>query len=195
MRVAMAMMITVKHSMFSTLISPCTIPYTSVRCAPQESTPFVKPLQSIYPPSPCRFCRGQGAIACDSCGGRGFLGKGGYHTRNRVDLVRIIGSKWTAMETTFGWRHFEVISKQKGGNKNWFLELVATCDQNTRFWLNAQNLKDRERWSMGWLQKEDILRSQDKDSSGTSCKACKGMGRLPCVACEREGSKVDIIEI
>ena len=44
------------------------------------------------------------------------------------------------MEPTFGWRHFECTSKQKQG-KDWFLQLVATCDQNTQFWVNSQNLK------------------------------------------------------
>lgn len=161
---------------------------------PSKSSSFVKPLESLYPPAPCRFCRGEGNVPCDRCGGRGVLGKGGYHTRNRVDHARIIGSKWTAMETTFGWRHFEVVSKQKGG-KDWFLELVATCDQNTRFWLNSHNLKDRERWSMGWLQKEETSLAQGKGISRISCKSCRGMGRLRCVACEKKGQAVDIIEI
>jgi tryptophan-rich hypothetical protein len=51
------------------------------------------------------------------------------------------GSKWTAMETTFGWRHFHVHSKRRGPGKDWFLEMVSTCDETTRFWLNAKILK------------------------------------------------------
>jgi len=45
------------------------------------------------------------------------------------------------MERTFGWRHFRVKSKRRAGNKEWFVEMVATCDENTQFWVNAQNLK------------------------------------------------------
>ena len=45
------------------------------------------------------------------------------------------------MQRTFGWRHFFVQSKAKGQGKEWFLEMVATCDQTSRFWVNAQNLK------------------------------------------------------
>ena len=51
------------------------------------------------------------------------------------------GSKWTAMETTFGWRHFHVHSKRKGPGKDWFIEMVSTCDNTTQFWVNAKNLK------------------------------------------------------
>jgi tryptophan-rich hypothetical protein len=45
------------------------------------------------------------------------------------------------METTFGWRHFHVHSKRRGPGKDWFLEMVSTCDETTRFWLNAKILK------------------------------------------------------
>ncbi|KAI5072390.1 hypothetical protein GOP47_0012496 [Adiantum capillus-veneris] len=152
---------------------------------------FVKPLTTIYPLAPCRFCRGEGTLTCEDCGGKGLLGKGGYHAKNRVDIPRIVGSKWTAMEKTFGWRHFEVACKQKGG-RDWFLELVATCDPETRFWLNAKNLKDREMWSMGWLQKEHIFAAQE---NRTTCKACKGAGRLSCNACGHEDKQEDIINV
>lgn len=45
------------------------------------------------------------------------------------------------METTFGWPHFHVHSKRRGPGKDWFLEMVSTCDETTRFWLNAKILK------------------------------------------------------
>ncbi|KAH7388451.1 hypothetical protein KP509_16G076400 [Ceratopteris richardii] len=164
---------------------------TYINALSNQSESFVKPLSTLYPPALCRFCRGEGKLVCESCGGKGVLGKGGYHANNRVDIPRIVGSKWTAMEKTFGWRHFEVASKQKQG-KDWFLELVATCDSSTRFWLNAQNLKDRERWSMGWLQKDHIMSAQN---SSTVCKACKGTGRLNCTLCDGNGIKGEIISI
>lgn len=45
------------------------------------------------------------------------------------------------MESTFGWRHFHVHSKRRGPGKGWFLEMVSTCDETTRFWLNSKILK------------------------------------------------------
>jgi tryptophan-rich hypothetical protein len=57
-----------------------------------------------------------------------------------VDVL-LSGSKWTAMESTFGWCHFTVSSKRKGPGKDWFLEMVATCDESSRFWVNSHNLK------------------------------------------------------
>lgn len=61
----------------------------------------------------------------------------------------LLGSKWTAQETTFGWRHFQVVNRQNQGNLV-FAELVATCDPTVRFWINAKALRDRELWHAGW---------------------------------------------
>eukprot|EP00249_Psilotum_nudum_P011242 c23048_g1_i2 orf=51-725(+) len=153
---------------------------------------FVKSLDTIYPRAPCLFCRGEGVVPCARCSGRGFLAKGGYHKNNPIDLDRVIGSKWTAVETTFGWRHFIVMSKQRGLKKDWFLELAAACDENIRFWINAKNLKDRERWSMGWLQIADILRSKHML---TPCKSCKGKARMPCQACDRHWDRINVMHV
>lgn len=160
---------------------------------------FVKPLDVLYPQIPCRICKGRGRVACDKCDGKGSLGRGGYQKKNPVDLNRIIGSKWTALETTFGWRHFIVHTKQRGSAKDWFLEMVATCDKNTHFWINSKNLKDRGRWSMGWLQRDELMHSNEETKEVALCKACKGEGRLTCRAClAQNGSttnNVDIVEV
>ncbi|XP_057835069.1 uncharacterized protein LOC131045501 isoform X6 [Cryptomeria japonica] len=113
--------------------------YSSEREAGEGS--FVKSLDVLYPQVPCRICKGRGKFACDKCDGKGSLGRGGYQKKNPVNLDRIVGSKWTARETTFGWRHFIVYSKQRGSAKDWFLEMVATCDKDTHFWINSKNLK------------------------------------------------------
>jgi tryptophan-rich hypothetical protein len=62
----------------------------------------------------------------------------------------LIGSKWTALESTFGWRHFQVANRKNQGE--WvFAELVSSCgDPPVRFWLNANILKDHRRWQPGW---------------------------------------------
>lgn len=61
----------------------------------------------------------------------------------------LVGSKWTAQQKTFGWRHFQVVNRKNQGR--WvFAELVAACDPEVRFWVNASALKDRNLWQAGW---------------------------------------------
>lgn len=169
-----------------------------------EGSQFTKSLADMYPRKPCRSCGGVGHVGCEQCEGKGMLRKGGYHKRNPVTITRIVGSRWTAMERTFGWRHFEVNSKVKLNGKDWFLEMVATCDSKSRFWVNANNLKDRERWSMGWLQKAEIEETHRELSMGSLvCKACRGMKIVPCTTCftaddsdsESLALDLDIIEV
>ena len=61
------------------------------------------------------------------------------------------------METTFGWRHFHVHSKRRGPGKDWFLEMVSTCDETTRFWLNAKILKVGTSSSQISFKTSDVL--------------------------------------
>ncbi|NJK42075.1 MAG: TIGR02450 family Trp-rich protein [Acaryochloridaceae cyanobacterium SU_2_1] len=61
----------------------------------------------------------------------------------------LIGSKWTAQGSTFGWRHFRVVNRKNEGSLV-FAELVAACDQTVVFWINAQALKNRHLWRPGW---------------------------------------------
>ncbi len=76
----------------------------------------------------------------------------------------LLGSKWTARQKTLGWRHFQVVNRKQEGR--WlFAELVASCDRQTRFWINAQQLKERDLWQPGWqplpqpsLEPEDLER-------------------------------------
>lgn len=72
----------------------------------------------------------------------------------------LLGSKWTAQQNTMGWRHFQVINRQDRGSLV-FAELMASCDDEVRLWVNAQLLKDRTIWLPGWkaLQelKDDVM--------------------------------------
>ncbi|MFN8905357.1 MAG: TIGR02450 family Trp-rich protein, partial [Pseudanabaena sp.] len=45
----------------------------------------------------------------------------------------LIGSKWTAMQETFGWRHFVVVNRKNEGELV-FAEIKAACDDSVRFW-------------------------------------------------------------
>jgi tryptophan-rich hypothetical protein len=79
----------------------------------------------------------------------------------------LVGSKWTAKQKTWGWRHFQVIDRKNEGK--WvFAEMVASCDPQTRFWLNAAQLKDDSLWLAGWKPLQEIkLVEEDAKSDNT----------------------------
>jgi tryptophan-rich hypothetical protein len=64
-------------------------------------------------------------------------------------LPYLVGSKWTSCQKIDGWRHFQVVNR-KHQNRWIFAELVAACDPQVRFWINAQLLRDRRTWQPGW---------------------------------------------
>ncbi|MFM9266910.1 TIGR02450 family Trp-rich protein [Tychonema sp. BBK16] len=67
----------------------------------------------------------------------------------------LVGSRWTALQQTWGWRHFQVVNRKNQGK--WvFAEMVAACDPNVRFWLNAQQFKDRALWQAGWQSTQEL---------------------------------------
>ncbi|NJN22960.1 MAG: TIGR02450 family Trp-rich protein [Leptolyngbya sp. RL_3_1] len=61
----------------------------------------------------------------------------------------LIGSKWTAQATVMGWRHFQVVNRKNEGGLV-FAEIVATCDDTVRLWINAKVLKNGDLWQAGW---------------------------------------------
>lgn len=75
-------------------------------------------------------------------------------------------SKWTAMESTLGWRHFRVTgvrkSKPPPGKGQVFVRLQASCDPAAQLWVNAQVLRDRGRFAAGWLQMSELLPAEDE---------------------------------
>lgn len=73
----------------------------------------------------------------------------------------LVGSKWTAQQKSWGWRHFQVVNRKNEG-KFIFAELVASCDSQVRFWLNAQQLKDRSLWIPGWLPLQEMTEPDTK---------------------------------
>jgi len=64
-------------------------------------------------------------------------------------LPHLVGSKWTARQLTFGWRHFQVVNRNHQGSLI-FAEMVAACEPSVRFWVNARALKDNTLWLAGW---------------------------------------------
>ena len=76
----------------------------------------------------------------------------------------LVGSKWTAKQKTWGWRHFQVVSRKSQGK--WvFAEMVASCDPQTRFWLNADQLKDPSLWQSGWKTLAEINQTEENKDS------------------------------
>ncbi len=73
----------------------------------------------------------------------------------------LLGSKWTSTETTWGWRHFQVVNR-KNQAKWVFAEMVASCDPHVRFWINAQLLQDSTQWQPGWQTLQEIQK-KDKE--------------------------------
>ncbi|NEQ33361.1 MAG: TIGR02450 family Trp-rich protein [Leptolyngbya sp. SIO4C5] len=71
----------------------------------------------------------------------------------------LVGSKWTAQQKVSGWRHFQVVNRKNQGE--WvFAELVASCDPEVRFWLNAKLLKNRSLWLAGWQTLQEMVSAE-----------------------------------
>ena len=165
------------------------LPYTPKQ---EIKGPFVRPppLISYERTGVCGRCQGSSLVDCSVCTGTGKLPAGGYHARNPVTATRVVGSAWTAMERTLGWRHYRCTQKRKQG-KDTFVLMVATCDENVQLWVNMKNLKDRAAWAAGWLQKTE-MRALEAQGAGAECKGCKGTGKVPCPLCELAGSIVEL---
>jgi tryptophan-rich hypothetical protein len=72
----------------------------------------------------------------------------------------LLGSKWTSRQKTWGWRHFQVANRKNQGSIV-FAEMVASCDPNVRFWINAKSLKDGSMWQPGWKSLEEQATDDD----------------------------------
>ncbi|CAL5228478.1 g11620 [Coccomyxa viridis] len=168
---------TVKASIQPLILSPTRLPHKDA----QQHKPEQRRQEG------CHRCRGTGRIKCQSCSD-GRLRRGGYHERNTVNTSRLVGSKWTAMQRTLGWRHFHVTDKRKAAGET-FICMVSTCNNDTKMWLNTSVLKSRSAWAPGWLQREEILNAQEP---GPECKACNGHGSLPCMRCSSGGAIIHI---
>lgn len=149
------------------------------------------------PKKACKGCDGTGAAECRACRGTGALAAGGFHAKNHVDLRSVVGTNWTAHRRTKGWRHFEAVGKspadKANGKPDATVHLAATCDRDVTVWVSVRELKDRQLWSAGWKQREDLDWTGDPNSpegavarpkSGATCVTCKGEGLVPC---ERKG--------
>jgi hypothetical protein len=69
------------------------------------------------------------------------------------------------------------------------VHLAATCDREITVWVDVKELKDRNLWSAGWKQREDLDWIGDPDQPGgavarpkpgAACVVCDGEGKAPC---------------
>jgi tryptophan-rich hypothetical protein len=79
---------------------------------------------------------------------------------NKQKFPYLVGSKWTAQQKMWGWRHFQVVNRKNDGR--WvFAEMVASCDPEVRFWVNVRSLKDRSQWQPGWQSLQELATNED----------------------------------
>lgn len=81
----------------------------------------------------------------------------------KIKFPYLVGSKWTARQTTWGWRHFQVLNRKNEGK--WvFAEMISSCDPSVRFWINAHQLKERHLWQAGWQTLAEMELNQIQSS-------------------------------
>ena len=84
--------------------------------------------------------------------------------KHKQKFPYLLGSKWTSRQKNWGWQHFQVINRKNQGK--WvFAEMVASCDPQTRFWINAEQLKDNSLWQSGWKTLEEINQTEENRES------------------------------
>jgi tryptophan-rich hypothetical protein len=83
-------------------------------------------------------------------------------SKQKIKFPYLLGSKWTAKQKTWGWRHFQVINR-KNQDKWVFVEMEASCDSQVRFWLNARQLKDGSLWEAGWKTRAEMNEPETED--------------------------------
>ncbi|MGF1672812.1 MAG: TIGR02450 family Trp-rich protein [Rivularia sp. (in: cyanobacteria)] len=75
----------------------------------------------------------------------------------------LLGSKWTSQQKIDGWRHFQVINRKNQGK--WvYAEMVASCDSEVRFWMNAKLLQDRSTWQPGWQSLQEMAQIKNENA-------------------------------
>ena len=144
---------------------------------------FAIPLKRRGPvDKPCFWCSGTSTTVCSTCGAVGSVPQVSGQSRNVISLQHVINSKWTAMERTFGWRHFHCIQKVKIQSTT-FVLLVATCDENAKLWVHIDILKSKSLWAPGWLQKSELHALLSEKNASNVCETCQGTGATQCTYC------------
>lgn len=164
---------------------------TSLRMIPSSSSFSIPLRRRTSEPGSCFWCQGSELMPCRDCGGKGYTRNKNHHRNNPVNIQLIVGSKWTAMERVFGWRHFECKQKMKIAKRTYLL-LVATCDDSARVWVHSDILKSRDVWAAGWLQKSELIRLLEGNDDSHVCQTCQGSQHVPCRYCSLEQTPIEL---
>ena len=60
---------------------------------------------------------------------------------------KLLHSKWTSINKTHGWKHFQVINVYKKKHK---IELYAICNKSIKIIIDYNEIKDVNHWVAGW---------------------------------------------
>ena len=75
-----------------------------------------------------------------------------HSNKRRRRPPNLTGSKWTFFNHPSGWCHFHIITNEKRDLVLW-IELMASCDRETRFWIPWDELAvPGKGWLEGWIR-------------------------------------------
>lgn len=140
----------------------------------------------------CDDCAGRGVVRCNVCEGRGVTRATGQRKRNALNIERINGSRWTAVETRLGHRHY-VVSQVRGSRKKQNFELCMTnsCgpeETRVNIWITEEEIRDKFQWRMGWVTLEEIIMAEKGPLLDMkTCFLCKGKCVVKCAECDGLG--------
>jgi len=151
--------------------------------------PELKPLEirkdKLKPPETCPLCLGREIVKCNLCHGSGEMPKTGFGKKNRLNMSKIVGSRWTACRTREGHRHFEVINRKGKASQKAYFEMTNLCgEESVSFWVPAEEIKDKKEWRHGWVTLMEIEAGME---DRRSCVKCKGACVIECPQCEGMG--------
>ncbi len=168
---------------------------------PRILTPY-GPIRLNKPPRVCDTCSGRGMIRCPICEGRGVIRQTGPRKTNRIQLDRLLNSRWTSVEIRHGHRQYRVV-EIKGSIKHMKkqkeplqLRMVNCCGDNrvTDFWIPMAELQNKLMWRMGWTTLQDIQRADGGALLDVRfCFRCKGHRVVSCIDCDAKG-KIESLE-
>ena len=151
-------------------------------------TPY-GPIRPSSQPRLCITCAGRGRVRCPVCEGRGLIRATGPTKYNRIDLSRMIGSRWTSVEIREGHRQYTV-SETRGSpkQKNAMQVRMSNCcgpeEERVHIWISMEELRNKNVWRVGWTTLQDIkLANHGALIDVAACFRCKGDRVCDCDEC------------
>jgi len=152
---------------------------------PQEHHIDVK--RAKQPLTACPLCLGRELVKCNVCRGTGEIPKTGFGKKNKINVIKMIGSNWTSCRTRHGWRHFEIVGRRGRTSKDTLFEVSNCCgpkEERITFLVSLDEIKDKSEWRHGWVTLAEIEAGME---DRRSCNRCKSMRVIECPMCEGMG--------